>query len=109
MPVIAIPVCYEAYGGYISAKPKNGGRQCRVMWGDSLNIGPPRGVLHVIRVYMVQFLRDCEFHLEAENHFINALGFEKQRNGFNCGFYVLSTFQRICGGWKDKCMPLTGF
>ena len=97
MPRCFFPLCYDGHWGYMIVEPELSGT-ARVLWGDSLGQNPPKGILNGLRAYLSLIYRDATFVVDSRNHCTEVLGFEKQGDGYSCGFYVMLIMAKFCGG-----------
>lgn len=86
IPIMLFPVCYNSHWGYALCEPDHPNNICKLRWGDSQARGEPEAFRDVVRGYFVLFYPTYSFILEEQNHCLSILNFEKQRDGFSCGY-----------------------
>ena len=99
LPTCFFPVCYDDHWGYVYVEPKEKHRVA-VFWGDSMGYSPPPGLLDSVRAYLCLIYRTASFYVESKNHCTEVLGYERQKDGHSCGFYILAAMAEVCGGWN---------
>ena len=82
---LIVPVAQKLHWGVVIADV----RSQKVWWGDSLNYIPFGNILEVVQKVIEKICKvSCK--IQSENYLLECLNYEKQRDGYSCGFYVVS-------------------
>ena len=106
MPRCFFPLCYGIHWGYIIAEPEENGT-VRIQLSDSYGSGAPRSILNDLRSYLSLTFREAKFVVDKSNHCTDVLGYQKQPDGYSCGFYVILAMGNFCGGSGKLCSAMT--
>lgn len=88
--VLIVPVTYSKHWGVVIASTRTG----EIWWGDSLGFSPFLRVVEVVHKIM-QKISHRVYTVQSGNFILDRLKYEKQEDGYSCGFYVVSAISHF--------------
>lgn len=88
-----IPLCIEEHWGFIMIQCVNGScvaEGATVSWGDSMILKPDSSVLSGVTVLLRTVFPQGSFITISCNYFRSVLGWQRQKDRWSCGLYVLA-------------------